>query len=187
MSPVNSRVGNVLAGALIGWLVFTTLVGWMSFSALMASPLVTPGLFPEATLESAVALLESALWTGFWAVIVAGIVSLIVTMVIGFPLAYLTGQLLRNVSSWKAHVAALFATGALAAMLALGPFLVFGDGDLAYWGVIQALASAVAGLSAALGWIALWKFPPRRGTPRLDDDALAEDAYADSVRASATA
>jgi hypothetical protein len=174
MSPLAPRLGNVVVGALLGWVTFTALTGWITFSSTMSTALTFSSGIQEFTAPNVVNTVIGALTIGFWTLVVAGSVSFIVTAIVGIPLGWLAGSLLRRVSAWWAHACALFAVGATASSLTL---FVYGQMTSGYLGMeavpLYAVAGVLAGVSAALGWVILWRFSAR--------PVVGQGAYAESV------
>lgn len=166
-APVEPNLGNVVTAALWGWLIFTGLVGWIMFSAVLVLSSSYTSAPTPITVDTGLQAIAGAVVFGGLALFFAGVVGLIVTLVIGAPLGWVAGRLLRTVNDWRLHVAAYFTVGAVsAAVVVVGFFVLDQNPYAAALPFAIALGPALAGVSAAAGWVILWRFPARRGQYR---------------------
>ena len=165
---------NVLTGA--GWaaLIFPQLVGlgYGVFFGALDGEFVGFGGFPGM----ATAYLMTA--------VVSAVPGLLAIIAIGIPLSLLASRMVRSSSSIAVNTAAQFFAGFIGAIVPAILLLRFLTGmTIDEFVVLFALPPIIAaGISAALGWrIALTSARrAARKPPTIDEDAVAEDAFAGS-------
>ena len=162
-SPVEPRLRNVLGGAFYGWVFFTVLVGFMTFGYIAVMGIATSVHSNiEEFLYNAASTMGIALIGLMWALVLGGSVGLLATGILGVPLAWVSSRLMREVASWRAHVAAQFGVGAVSAALAVLVYMTLAqDWSILDVAAIPLIASLTAGSSASLGWLAVWKIESR--------------------------
>ena len=133
-------------------------VGWAWFFFSVSTAVVTGVV--TVVMAPTVMTLPSAVLVGTFALVFSGFAGAFVALLWALPLGMLVAKALARVADWRIVAAAQFGLGAVTGFLVtlLGTGATFPEW---FWPVAAGF-TAIAGASAAAGWVLTWRRSTRR-------------------------